>query len=126
VISALIKALVDYLTVGDGLILLQHLLHLQSSLDPRGVLCRLDADAASFDYNLRLAMTLRDCSLFIKIAYNTADVVGIESKLGDLDFKSAEKIVDWMDKERQLLQDGAYTVGASQAPICWLQRGLSV
>jgi inositol-pentakisphosphate 2-kinase len=126
VISAIVKALVDYLTVGDGLTLLQHLLHLQSSLDPRGVLCRPDADPASFDYNLRLAMTLRDCSLFIKIAYNTAGVAGIESKLGDLDFKSAEKIVDWMDKEKQLLQDGSYTVSVSQAPMCWLQRGLGV
>lgn len=123
VISAIVKALLDYLTVGDGLTLLQHLLNLQSSLDPRGVLCRPPLDPGSFDHNLRLAMTLRDCSLFIKISYNTTGVTGIESKLGDLDFKSAEKIVDWMDKERQLLHDGSYTVRVSQGPTCWLQQG---
>jgi inositol-pentakisphosphate 2-kinase len=122
VVSGIAKALLDYVTVGDGIILLQHLLNLQSSLDPRGVLCRPQADTGTFDDNLRLAMTLRDCSMFIKISYNTAGVTAIESKLGDLDFKSAEKIVDWMDKEKQLLRDGSYTVSAKQSPICWLQR----
>jgi inositol-pentakisphosphate 2-kinase len=122
VIAAIVKALLDYLTVGDGLTLLQHLLNLQSSLDPRGVLCRPQLDSVSFDHNLRLAMTLRDCSLFIKISYNTAGVTGIESKLGDLDFKSAEKIVDWMDKEEQLLRNGSYTVGVKEGPACWLQQ----
>jgi inositol-pentakisphosphate 2-kinase len=126
VVSALVKALVDYLTIGDGLALLQHLLNLQSSLDPHGVLCRPKLNAETFDNNLRLAMTLRDCSLFIKVSYNTTGVTGIESKLGDLDFKSAEKIVDWMDKERQLLQDGSYTAGVKDGPICWLQQGLGV
>ncbi|KAG9193723.1 inositol-pentakisphosphate 2-kinase [Alternaria panax] len=122
VTSAIAKALLDYVTIGDGITLLQHLLNLQTSLDPRGVLCRPQVDSATFDNNLRLAMTLRDCSLFIKIAYNTAGVTGIESKLGDLDFKSAEKIVDWMDKEKQLLRDGSYTKNMKEGPMCWLQR----
>jgi inositol-pentakisphosphate 2-kinase len=122
VTSAIAKALLDYVTVGDGITLLQHLLNLQSSLDPRGVLCRPQADTGTFDDNLRLAMTLRDCSMFIKISYNTAGVTAIESKLGDLDFKSAEKIVDWMDKEKQLLQDSSYTKSVKEGPICWLQR----
>ncbi|KAI4705743.1 hypothetical protein J4E81_000627 [Alternaria sp. BMP 2799] len=126
VIAALVKALVDYLTIGDGLALLQHLLNLQSSLDPRGVLCRPKINAEAFDHNLRLAMTLRDCSMFIKVAYDKAGVTGIESKLGDLDFKSAEKIVDWMDKERGLLLDGSYTKNVKEGPVCWLQRGLGV
>jgi inositol-pentakisphosphate 2-kinase len=60
--------------------------------------------------------------MFIKISYNTAGVTAIESKLGDLDFKSAEKIVDWMDKEKQLLQDSSYTKSVKEGPICWLQR----
>ena len=122
VTSAIAKALLDYVTVDDGITLLQHLLNLQSSLDPRGVLCRPQADTGTFDDNLRLAMTLRDCSMFIKISYNTAGVTAIESKLGDLDFKSAEKIVDWTDKEKQLLQDSSYTKSVKEGPICWLQR----
>jgi len=64
-------------------------------------------------------MTLRDCSLFIKMSYTAKGLVSIESKLGDLDFKSAVKIVDWSEKERQLLNDGSYTV--KEGPRCWLQ-----
>ena len=64
--------------------------------------------------------------MFIKVAYDKAGVTGIESKLGDLDFKSAEKIVDWMDKERGLLLDGSYTKSVKEGPVCWLQRGLGV
>ncbi|KNG48151.1 inositol-pentakisphosphate 2-kinase protein [Stemphylium lycopersici] len=121
VISTMVEGIVAYLTVGDGVDLLRHLLQLQSTLDPWGVLCRPKQESELFDYNLRLAMTLRDCSLFIKINYNVGGITGIESKLGDLDFKSAEKIVDWMDKERQLLNEGAYL--APTGPKCWIQQG---
>ena len=120
VVSTMVEGILNYLTVGDGVELLRHLLQLQSTLDPRGVLCRPHHGSDLFDYNLRLAMTLRDCSLFIKISYNTRGMTGIESKLGDLDFKSAEKIVDWTDKERQLLRDDAYL--APNGPPCWIQN----
>ncbi|EMD92904.1 hypothetical protein COCC4DRAFT_139426 [Bipolaris maydis ATCC 48331] len=121
VVSAMVEGIVTYLTVGDGVDLLRHLFQLQSTLDPLGVLCRPQHGSELFDHNLRLAMTLRDCSLFIKISYNTSGMTGIESKLGDLDFKSAEKIVDWMDKEKQLLNEGAYFT--STGPPCWIQNG---
>jgi inositol-pentakisphosphate 2-kinase len=121
VISSMVEGIVTYLTVGDGVDLLRHLLQLQSTLDPRGILCRPQHGSELFDYNLRLAMTLRDCSLFIKISYTTSGMTRIESKLGDLDFKSAEKIVDWMDKEKQLLNDRAYLT--PNGPPCWIQNG---
>jgi inositol-pentakisphosphate 2-kinase len=122
VTSSIIEGLLAYLTVGDGLDLLQHLSHLQSTLDPQGVLCRPQEEAGSllFDHNLRLAMTLRDCSLFIKISYDVSGVTDMTSKLGDLDFKSAEKLMDWRDKETQLLIENSYT--AAGGPKCWLER----
>jgi len=122
VLSTMTESLLTYLTAGEGFTLLRHLLKLQSTLDPFGVLCRPRHDfkgAALFEHNLRLAMTLRDCSLFIKMSYTAKGLVSIESKLGDLDFKSAVKIVDWSEKERQLLNDGSYTV--KEGPRCWLQ-----
>jgi inositol-pentakisphosphate 2-kinase len=122
VISSIIEGLLDYLTVGDGLDLLQHLLKLQNTLDPRGILCRPQDESGSllFDHNLRLAMTLRDCSLFIKISYNASGVTEMISKLGDLDFKSAEKLMDWKNKEHQLLLKNSYTT--ADGPSCWLER----
>jgi inositol-pentakisphosphate 2-kinase len=64
-----------------------------------------------FDRNLRLAMTLRDCSLYIKVGYTTSkmDAAIIDCRLGDMDFKSPDKIVDWMEKERDLINHAAYS-----------------
>ncbi|KAF1835620.1 hypothetical protein BDW02DRAFT_567796 [Decorospora gaudefroyi] len=123
VVSSIVEGLLDYLTAGDGFDLLRHLLKLQKTLDPLGVLNRPQQGPCVklFDHNLRLAMTLRDCSLFIKVAYNASGVTDITSKLGDLDFKSAEKIADWTEKERQLLVENAYTT--TDGPDCWLQQG---
>ncbi|KAF1943676.1 hypothetical protein EJ02DRAFT_453163 [Clathrospora elynae] len=124
VISSIISALLDYLTAGEGRDLLRHLLKLQNALDAQGVLCR-PPKGPLFDYNLRLAMTLRDCSLFVQVPYDAAAGRAIKSqitsKLADLDFKSAEKIEDWTDKERKLLDDGTYTA-ASNGVDCWLKR----
>jgi inositol-pentakisphosphate 2-kinase len=66
---------------------------------------------AIFNRNLRLAMTLRDCSLYIRVGYASSgvDPSTIECKLGDLDFKSADKMDDWEDKENGLLKAAAYT-----------------
>jgi inositol-pentakisphosphate 2-kinase len=119
-----------YMTKGDGQSLLQHLLSLQRKLDHHGVLCRMRMNAASqdvrdaFDRNLRLAMTLRDCSLFIRIKYGSAgaDAKSIECKLGDLDFKSADKIDDWLEKENELLKSDAYTRKVGQDLACWISR----
>jgi inositol-pentakisphosphate 2-kinase len=122
VISAIVERLLAYLTAGDGRDLLQHLSKLQNTLDPRGVLCRPQEESKSilFDHNLRLAMTLRDCSLFIRVSYDASGVTDMICKLGDLDFKSAEKLMDWKDKERQLLTKNSYT--AAGGPKCWLER----
>jgi inositol-pentakisphosphate 2-kinase len=115
--SSIASQLTTYITKGDGQALLQHLRSLQRKLDHHGVLYRSRVkDSAqeirdAFDSNLRLAMTLRDCSLFIRIKYSEvgADAASIECKLGDLDFKSADKIDDWLDKENELLKSDAYT-----------------
>ncbi|KAF2014620.1 hypothetical protein BU24DRAFT_217745 [Aaosphaeria arxii CBS 175.79] len=67
-----------------------------------------------FDNNLRLAMTLRDCSIFIRANYAGAGEVKCEGKIGDLDFKSVQKIPDWSDKEEEL-RNGLYYRGAHSA-----------
>lgn len=104
------SAIVEYLVKGDGYALLQHLKFLQTQLDPQGVHLRDKTYLRStFDRNLRLAMTLRDCSLYITAHYTTTGTVKVDSKLGDLDFKSAGKIDDWVSKEQALLKEGAYT-----------------
>lgn len=116
------EAVTKYLTSGEGRTLLQHLRKLQSSLDPHGVMQR-PPRSDSFDHNLRLAMTLRDCSLFIKIAYNkSGESSDIVSKLADLDFKSAEKIPDWAEKEVTLQAEGAYIRNVKDDVGCWLTR----
>jgi inositol-pentakisphosphate 2-kinase len=103
-----------YLTMGDGRALLLHLQLLQTHLDSHGVICRDQVSANTrplFDRNLRLAMTLRDCSLYIKVGYTTSkmDAAIIDCRLGDMDFKSPDKIVDWMEKERDLINHAAYS-----------------
>lgn len=111
-------------TNGQVHALLQHLRMLQAKLDPGGVLAQLpltdEPTAANFD--LRAAMTLRDCSLFIKVEYDhiTGTPSAITAKLGDLDFKSAEKTADWADKELRLLSDGMYTRDLRDDFGCWL------
>lgn len=109
--ASIIHAITYYLTEGDGRKLLQHLRYLQCELDPDGILHRPTSSSDGFDHNLRLAMTLRDCSLFIKVPYDAEGKLSgeITSKLGDLDFKSAAKIPDWAEKEAKLQAECAYT-----------------
>jgi inositol-pentakisphosphate 2-kinase len=123
VVSSIVKGLNDYLSIGDAHNLLMHIKKLQHTLDPLGVLYRAKIDPTLrdlFDKNLRLAMTLRDCSLFLNIAYGANGLVGITSKLGDLDFKSADKITDWAEKEEELLRSDSYT--AKDGLECYLAR----
>ncbi|KAH7112889.1 inositol-pentakisphosphate 2-kinase [Dendryphion nanum] len=61
------------------------------------------------DKNLRVAMSLRDCSLFVRANYS-GDVVSVEAKLVDLDLKSERKISEWERKETQLI-NGLYYKG---------------
>lgn len=91
----------------------------QRFLDPRGVL-RVKGTDGIFD--LCRAMTLRDCTLFIR---GTDD--GIEARLGDLDFKQPEKLGRWKDLERKLIAEGWYLNAEAEAvwreeTICRLSR----
>jgi inositol-pentakisphosphate 2-kinase len=125
-ISRIASHVTAYLTSGDGRALLQHLGYLQKNLDPQGVLCRSQVKSkdveALFDHNLRLAMTLRDCSLYIRVGYTSSgvDASTIDCKLGDLDFKSADKMDDWANKEKELLKSAAYIRKADKELDCLL------
>jgi inositol-pentakisphosphate 2-kinase len=119
-----------YLFKGDGKALLQHLSFLQKNLDPNGILCRSRMEPketkAIFSRNLRLAMTLRDCSLYIRVGYTSSgvDPSTIDCKLGDLDFKSADKMDDWEDKENGLLKATAYTRKIDEDLGCLVAKSL--
>ncbi|KAF2179343.1 hypothetical protein K469DRAFT_716345 [Zopfia rhizophila CBS 207.26] len=118
--DGVVGAITTYLTKGDGFALLQHLGIMQKALDPIGVLNHLDAtgnhlystesnesDLLGIEHQLRLAMTLRDCSMFVKVYYSR-QTIAVESKLGDLDFKSVEKVPGWIEKEKRLVEGGFY------------------
>ncbi|KAB5558223.1 inositol-pentakisphosphate 2-kinase [Coniochaeta sp. 2T2.1] len=81
---------------------------------------RLQADAE----DLELAMTLRDCTCFLRIPAHDAGR-GIEAKLGDLDRKNGEaKREYWAKLERKLAEGGYYqgTESPRQRTACWLER----
>ncbi|KAB5570499.1 inositol-pentakisphosphate 2-kinase [Coniochaeta sp. 2T2.1] len=81
---------------------------------------RLQADAE----DLELAMTLRDCTCFLRIPADDTSR-GIEAKLGDLDRKNGEaKREYWANLERKLAQGGYYhgTESPRQKTACWLER----
>ena len=113
--------------------LLRKLRELQQTLDSVGVLApTLDVE------RLTLAMTLRDCSLFLRVSnmghfrvsgtdWAKIPIEGeIEARLGDLDPKSPTKIDHWKALEQQLIDSGWYTAadetGPITLPICALQR----
>jgi inositol-pentakisphosphate 2-kinase len=104
------QTMTEYLVDGKGHQLLSHIRETQLDLDKSGALeqpTSTNAERRDFNHDLRLAMTLRDCSLFIQVDI-TEDRFNIQSKLGDLDFKSAAKIKDWKDKENELNEGGWY------------------
>ncbi|KAF3010681.1 Inositol-pentakisphosphate 2-kinase [Curvularia kusanoi] len=121
-LDSLVSRVVTYFTTGDGRILLLHLKKLQATLDSEGILQRYahPRDDFNFVYDLRLAMTLRDCSLFVVVPFHDG---AITSKLADLDFKSAEKIDDWRDKEAILVNEGWYSKSPKAHDVCLLARG---
>lgn len=118
-LETLVDRVVSYFTTGDGRTLLLHLKKLQSTLDSEGLLQRYarPRDDFSFVYDLRLAMTLRDCSLFVAVPIHDGEIT---SKLADLDFKSAEKINDWRDKEATLVDEGWYVKSPEAHDVCLL------
>ncbi|KAF3045235.1 Inositol-pentakisphosphate 2-kinase [Didymella heteroderae] len=118
-LDVLVDRVVTYFTTGDGRTLLLHLKKLQATLDSEGILQRYarPRDDFNFVYDLRLAMTLRDCSLFVVVPVRDGEIT---SKLADLDFKSAEKIDDWRDKEAALVDGDWYTKSPKAHDVCLL------
>lgn len=114
------QRIVPYLTTGPGHKILQHIRYLQGQLDPRGVLSC--PSGSTEEDRLRLAMTLRDCSLFIRVPWADTNAP-IEAKLGDLDFKSRGKTHDWLMKEEGLIHGGWYVSLDSGMDECWIARG---
>ncbi|KAF2867364.1 inositol-pentakisphosphate 2-kinase [Massariosphaeria phaeospora] len=98
-----------YIVAGKGHRLISHIKHQQVRLDTEAELKQGEtALTAKQETSLRLAMTLKDCSLYIKVSYSDKDLP-IESWLGDLDFKSPQKIKGWGLKETALVDGGWYT-----------------
>ena len=81
--------------------MLQHLANYQRSLDRAGI---LKADPSDEDF--LVAMTLRDCSVFVRFpeVVNEAS----EARIGDLDLKSIRKWEYWKDIERTLIDQRWY------------------
>jgi inositol-pentakisphosphate 2-kinase len=97
---------------------LKRLRDLQVKLDRDGP---LKADAG--DEEFQLAMTLRDCTCFVRIPSDGDRP--IEAKLGDLDRKNAEgKMGYWREMERNLVEGGFYegTEEGGVAVDCGLGR----
>jgi inositol-pentakisphosphate 2-kinase len=89
----------------SGSTLLPRLRQLQMELDPVGVL-----ENDKNDEQFRAAMTLRDCTVFVRFPENAKDdQYGIEARIGDLDLKSPDKAQYWKDTENALIEEGWYT-----------------
>ncbi|KKK20354.1 hypothetical protein ARAM_003311 [Aspergillus rambellii] len=65
-----------------------------------------------------LAMTLRDCTMFIKMSRNDRGLV--EIRLGDLDLKTGTggKAQYWLDLESRLINEGWYTGARTNSHPC--------
>lgn len=99
--------------------LLQKLRASQMTLDQHGILKTTGSDEIQ---SLCKAMTLRDCTLFLKRSGNN-----VEARLGDLDLKQPEKLVRWKKVESELINLGWYTNSEhedhwTRERICLLSR----
>jgi len=84
--------------------MLHRLRDIQHDLDQKGV---LEADAD--DENLLVAMTLRDCTVFVRFPEDPQrDEWDIEARIGDLDLKSKGKEQYWKSVESSLIKEGWY------------------
>jgi inositol-pentakisphosphate 2-kinase len=84
--------------------LLDRLRDEQYTLDRVGVM-----EADHTDEKFRAAMTLRDCTVFVRFPADAEADDEIEARLGDLDLKSPDKAQYWKDTERALIKEGWYT-----------------
>lgn len=99
--------------------ILQQLRKCQMRLDPYGV---LKMSTLARESDLCKAMTLRDCTLFVKRSQK-----GVEARLGDLDLKQPERLPRWKKVEEMLISEGWYTNTEVKAfwvkeQICQLSR----
>ncbi|MCJ1377683.1 Inositol-pentakisphosphate 2-kinase [Xylographa soralifera] len=109
---------VDFL-MGGGL--LGRLRDLQVRFDARGS-GEGDGEGDGEGEEFRLAMTLRDCTLYLRIPSSEGGVV--EAKLGDMDLKSAAKARYWRELEERLVREDWYAVrgpgGNAVETVCLL------
>ena len=86
--------------------LLAHLRGVQQMLDANGPLA-----AAEDDEDFRLAMTLRDCSIFLRVLKRGGgQAPKVVAKIADLDKKNSEaKCAYWRRTEAELVRGGEYT-----------------
>lgn len=98
--------------------IIENIKNAQMELDQVGV---MEGDIN--DEKLLCAMTLRDCSVFVKTS--PADPSEWEAKVGDLDLKSKDKLEYWRSVERPLIEEGWYegTEEDSQPTTCNLSPG---
>ncbi|KAK4169479.1 hypothetical protein QBC43DRAFT_307815 [Cladorrhinum sp. PSN259] len=105
--------------------LLPSLLNAQVLNDTTGPL-----DPSSDPEKLALAMTLRDCSVYLRIPPSSSDddlKQPVEAKLGDMDKKDVErKLSYWRELEMELIRGGYYEgkeVPRQRIGSCVLERG---
>lgn len=108
----------DFL-VNEAQPLLKTLKENQENFDPKGA---LHANTPSEILNVCKAMTIRDCTLFLKLSGSM-----IEARLADLDLKQPEKLEQWKKVESSLIDGGWYAnteapEHCSEERICLLSR----
>jgi inositol-pentakisphosphate 2-kinase len=81
--------------------LLERLKNMQALWDQKGP---LEADVE--DQNFLVSMTLRDCTVFLRLPND--ETKEIEARIGDLDLKSPGKKEYWQNTERALIEEGWY------------------
>jgi inositol-pentakisphosphate 2-kinase len=100
--------------------ILQKLRTYQHSMDVHGA---LDAKDEEIGHDLLVAMTLRDCTVYVKFQPSGK----VDARIGDLDVKSRKKVPYWRSVESNLIQEGWYagtevTEGGTQVN-CHLNPG---
>ncbi|CAL3968432.1 unnamed protein product [Diplocarpon coronariae] len=106
----------------QGTTLLKRLRDRQLAMDQRGI---IDPDLSN--ENLLVAMTLRDCTVFVKFLAEVNNDEDIEARIGDLDVKSPQKAAYWKETETPLIAEGWYAglerSDCRQPLTCSLSRG---
>ncbi|EFW99325.1 hypothetical protein CMQ_5746 [Grosmannia clavigera kw1407] len=110
--------------------LFRRLAVIQREYDPKGALCIRPGDdgaaAAQALDRLQTAMTLRDCTCYLRVSLHVdGRVSAVSAKLGDLDRKDGRRrLARWQAQERELIDGGFYTAAEEprQATQCWLER----